>query len=226
MLFTVDSAAGLSAPDDEQLSGIIEKMKAAYALSEDYRMETEVKVYHEGKVAETEQFLYSFRKPGHIRIDMASPYAGTVIVYPGEDGKVAVKPGGLFGFLRLRLSTDSSLLMNSAGQRIDQTDLGLLIQNIVHSITDRRHGDVRVFDKDGQVRIEVLAEDHFRKGVLTLYHFSIDKTLWLPIEIKEYTQNRVLKREVRFRNLQISSGIPESYFRINGGKTEHGQPGR
>ncbi len=101
--------------------------------------------------AETERFLYTYRKPDHIRIDMESPYAGMVLIYPGEDGKVTVKPGGLFGFLKLHLSPDSSLLNTSKGQRIDQTDMGLLINNIDHSLTDRRHGEVRVSEQDDQV---------------------------------------------------------------------------
>jgi hypothetical protein len=157
---------------------------------------------------------------------MESPYAGMVLVYPVGDGKVAVKPGGLFGFLKLHLSHGSALLRTSAGQRIDQTDIGLLIQNIDHSLTDRRHGEIRVSGRDGQVLIEVLAEDHFLAGVLTLYHFSIDKTRWLPVEVREFTPEGILKREVRFRNLRTSLGVPESFFRTNGGRPEHGQPNR
>ncbi len=189
-------------------------------------METEVKVYHEGQVAETKRFLYTFKKPNHIRIDMKSPYAGMILVYPGDDGKVTVKPVGLFGFLKLHLSPDSTLLHTATGQRIDQTDMGLLIQNIEHSLTDRRHGDVSVSEQDGHVRIEVLAEDHFLAGVLTLYYFIIDKTRWLPLEVREFTPNGIPKREVRFRNLRTSIGVPDGFFQINGGRPEHEQSNR
>ena len=226
LFFAADLRAEISPFKGEHIAGIIGKMRAAYAQTADYQMETEVKVYNEGKVVETELFLYTFRKPDHIRIDMESPYAGMVLVYSGEDGKVAVKPGGLIGFLKLHLSPDSALLRTAAGQRIDQTDLGLLIKNIGHSLTDRRRGEVRITEQDGQVRIEVLAEDHFLAGVLTLYHFLIDKTHWLPVEVRELTPDGILKREVRFRNLKTSTGVPESFFRINGGSPEHGQPSR
>jgi len=226
VVFAADSGAGNYPPKGEHIAGIIGKVKAAYEQVEDYQMETEVKAYHEGQVVETERFLYTFRKPDHIRIDMESPYAGMVLVYPGEDGKVIVKPGGLLGSLKLHLSPDSALLNAAKGQRIDQTDIGLLIKNIDHSLTDRRHGEVRVSGQDGQVLIEVLAEDHFLAGVLTLYYFSIDKTRWLPVEVREFTPNGILKREVRFRNLRTSIGVPESFFRINGGRPEHAQPNR
>ena len=217
VFFAADSGAGSYPAKGEDITGIIGKMKAAYAQIEDYQMETEVKVYHEGQVIETKRFLYTFRKPDHIRIDMKSPYAGMVLVYPAENDKVAVKPGGLFGFMKLRLSPDSALLRTDAGQRIDQTDLGLLIKNIDHSLTDKRRGEVRITGQDGQVRIEVLAEDHFLDGVLTLYHFFIDKTRWLPVEVREFNPDGILKREVRFLNLRTSIGVSESFFRINGG---------
>ena len=218
--------AGLAAPENRHLAGIIAKMKADYAIVRDYQMEVEIKVYHEGKVAETEQFLYTFRKPDHIRIDMESPYKGMVLVYRGENGGVAVKPGGLFGFLTLHLSPDSSLLRNAAGQRIDQTDLGLLIQNIEHSLTDKRRGVIKVSELDRQLHIEVMAEDHFLRGVLTLYHFLIDKTRLLPTEVSEFTPDGIIKREVRFRNLRTSINAPESFFRIGGETDENAQPAR
>jgi len=226
VVFAADSGAGNYPPKGEDITGIIGNVKVAYAQIEDYQMETEVKVYHEGQVVKTERFLYTFRKPDHIRIDMESPYAGMVLVYPGEAGKVTVKPGGFFGFMKLNLSPDSSLLNAAKGQRIDQTDMGLLIKNIEHSLTDRRHGEVKISEQDGQVRIEVLAEDHFLAGVLTLYHFFIDKTRWLPVEIREFAPKGILKREVRFRNLKTSIGVPESFFRTNGGRLENGQPNR
>lgn len=226
MLLAPGLGAELSSPQGEHSTGIIGKVKDVYAQIKDYQMETEVKVYHEGQVAETERFLYTFKKPNHIRIDMKSPYAGMILIYPGDDSKVTVKRVGLFGFLKLHLSPDSTLLRTATGQRIDQTDMGLLIQNIDHSLTDRRHGEIRVFEKDGQARIEVLAEDHFLAGVLTLYHFFIDKTRWLPAEVREFTPNGITKRVVTFRNLRTSIDIPESFFQINGGRPERGQSNR
>ena len=216
--FAVEPGAGLSDSNEEQAAVIIGKLKAAYAQVSDYRMETEVNIYNDGRAVETERFLYTFRKPRHIRIDMESPYAGMVLIYPGEDGKVAVKPGGLFGFIKLHLSLDSALLRTAAGQRIDQTDLGLLIQNIGHSITDGRRGRIGVSEQDGRARIEVLAEDHFLKDVTTLYHFYIDRTFWLPVEVREFTADGIPKRDVRFLNLRIGTGVPESFFRIDGGR--------
>lgn len=222
-------AAGLGSglsPHQSEGIGIIEKMNAAYAKVGDYQMKTEVKVYKDGQPPETEKFLYTFKKPNHIRIDMESPYPGMVLVYPDKDGKVSVRPGGLAKFLKLHLAPDSTLFRISAGQRIDQTDLGLLIRNITHSLTDQRRGEVRLSQGGGLTLIEVLAEDHFLRGVLTLYEFSIDETHWLPVRVKESTPGGVLKRDVIFRDLKTSVGVPIGFFHVDGRDEADDRPGR
>ncbi len=224
--FAPDLRGDFSSSDKEGVKYIIGKMEAAYARVETYRTETEVTEYRSGNITRTERFLYSFKKPDHVRIDMHSPHPGWIIVYPDEEGKVSVKPGGWTGFLRLRLSPDSEFLRNSAGQRIDQTDMGLLIGNIAHSLTDRRRGELKISSRADRVVIRVLSDDHFLPGVLTTYLFSIDRTLWLPVEVEEFTAGGIIKRKVIFRDLKTSVNQPEGFFSINGGGPAHGQSGK
>jgi outer membrane lipoprotein-sorting protein len=206
-----------------QAAGIIEKMQVAYANVEQYQTETEVQTYRGGKVVETRRFLYTFRKPNHIRLDFEAPHRGMILVYPDEDGRVLVKPGGWLSFLKLRLAPDSARLRSPAGQRIDQTDLGLLIQNIARSLTDRRRGEMKVNAQGGRTEIEVLAEDHFLPGVLTLYRFTVDEASWLPVEVQELTPDGVPKRQVSFGNLKTSISVPEGHFRIGDRNRDHGR---
>ncbi len=221
-----DLRAALSPPGGEEAAAIIQKMEASYARVGGYEAEVEDREYQHGQIKEETRFRYTFKKPDHIRIDMESPHPGSVLIYPDETGKVTVKPGGWAGFLKLHLAPDSMILRAGSGQRIDQTDMGLLIKNIVHSLTDRRHGEIRFSDQDSRVLIEVLSEDHFHAGVLTLYHFYIDRTLWLPVEIEESTPDGVLKRKVIFRGLKTSTDFPDNYFRIDGGNAGHSQHAR
>ena len=215
VIFVPNLWATSSPSNGEEAANIIAQMEGAYAAVKEYQTETEVQEYREGRVVETKHFLYTFRKPDHVRIDMKSPYPGMILVYPDKEGKVHVRFGGLAGFLKLRLATDSMLLKNSAGQRIDQTDMGLLIRNMAHSLTDRRRGAIRVAREDGRVHVEVLAEDHFLAGVLTLYRFSIDTTRWLPAEVKESTPAGATKRKVLFLNMRTAPAVPANLFRID-----------
>ena len=220
-LSPTDLRAGPSPQAEEQAMAVIARMEAAYGRVEGYRTETEVREYRDGRVVETKRFRYTFKKPNHLRIDMESPDRGMILVYPDREGKVFVKPAGLIGFLKLHLSPDSTLLRNSSGQRIDQTDFGLLIRNMARSLTDRRQGEIDVSEQDDRVVIKVLAEDHFIAGVLTLYSFSIDRTRWFPMELEESTPDGVQKRKVIFRNMMPAADIPDSVFRINGGSPGH-----
>ncbi len=191
---------------------LLNKMDTAYAGVNDYRAEMEVRKYEKDGSFETEKFLYTFKKPKWIRLDFQSPHPGMILIYPDENGKAVLRR-----FFTFHLPVDSPLLRVSSGQRIDQTDLGLLIRNISHSLTDRRRGPVEMTDEGGDIQVRVLADDHFREGVSTEYRFSIDKNLWLPVQVEESTPDGHLERTIIFRNLKINIEVPSSFFQLDEG---------
>ena len=197
------------ASDTESL---LNKMQAAYTWVKDYQAEVEIRVYQRDGLKNTKKFLYTFKKPNWMRLDFELPHPGMILVYPDKNGKVVIHPSGWAWFFKLHLLPDSFFLKDSSKQRIDQTDLGLLIRNISHSLTDQRRGPVEVSKDNGHIELRVLADDHFRKGVVTRYRFFIDKERWLPAGVEELTPDSILKRTVVFRNLRINIGVPDSYF--------------
>ena len=192
---------------------IVSRMKSAYARVSAYRVETEVTTYRHGRVDERRRLIYTFEKPNRLRIDMEFPHRGMVLLYPDAQGKVLVRLGGWASFLHFHRSPGSSLLADAAGQRIDQTDFGLLIRNIAHSLTDQRRGPPVLTTEDGKWVLEVLAEDHFRKGVITRYRFTIDRATDLPVAVQESTPEGELKRTVTFHHLDISPDLPDNWFK-------------
>ena len=210
--------AGQAQPSGPEVAAIMARVAAAYAKVESYQTDMEVREYRKGKYLQSKRFLYTFRKPGQLRIDMQSPEPGTILVYPDQGGKVTLRPGGWTGFVTLHLAPDNALLASGSGQRIDQSDFGLLLRNIQHSISDGRRGAVGVSESNGRVSIEVLADDHFLRGVRTLYCFVIDTSSWLPLEVHESTAQGLPKRISIFGNLKTSIAINDSFFRIEGRK--------
>jgi outer membrane lipoprotein-sorting protein len=162
----------------------------------------------------TEKLLYTFKKPNRIRLDFKSPYRGTIVVYPDREGKVLVRPWGWSSLFTFHLEPDSFLLKNLWGQRIDQTDLGLLIKNISRSIREGREGPLELKEEQGLVRVQVLSENHFRPSLLTRYVFVIDKDMGLPVTIEESTPEGQLRRRIHFRNLRLNIGIADSFFEL------------
>lgn len=215
-LLAAPAPPSTAASPQSGIEEIISRTKSAYEKVNAYRVETEVTTYRHGQVGERRRFVYTFEKPERLRIDMESPHPGMVLLYPDAQAQVRVRFGGWASFLNFHLSPDSSFLANAAGQRIDQTDFGLLIRNIAHSLTDQRRGPARLRDEDGNWILEVLAEDHFRKGVLTRYRFTIDKATDLPVSVQESTPAGEKERTVTFRHLDTSPDLPADWFKNPG----------
>jgi outer membrane lipoprotein-sorting protein len=215
LLVAISLPAYAAVPAEMDLRHLIERMDTAYAQVNDYQTKVHVEARSTDGTYETETFLYSFEKPDRIRVDFESPHSGLVLVYPDKNDKALVRPFRWAPFFKLRLDPNSSLLDTPSGQPINQTDLGLLIKNIGHSLTDQRRGPVSIQEEGDLIQVTVLAEDHFRKGVLTLYRFSIDRKLWLPVGVRESTSEGVLERNVTFGKLRFNIHFSPVFFQLD-----------
>lgn len=215
LAFLVSPASGQETGDWRVL---LDRMEKAYAAVADYRTNTEVRSFGSDGSFETERFLYTFRKPKSIRLDFESPHPGMVIVYPDKNGKAVIRPPGIARFVVFHLAPDNPMLKTSSGQPIDKTDMGLLIEHISQSLRGAPADTVEVRNQGGQALIRVLARNHFRKGIPTLYEFSVDACLGLPVGVKEMTPEGKVERTITLRNLQINTGTPEDLFWLDGEK--------
>jgi len=215
-LSPIDAVAGAeptqSAALQDNVECVLKKMEAAYDGVKDYRTEVETVFFKKDGSFKTTKSLYTFKKPTWIRLDFVSPHPGMTMVYPDRNGRVLVRPGGLFSMLTFHLGLDDPLLESPSGQRMNQTDLGLLIENIRHSVTDQRRGAVSLSEDKDTIRIQVLADDHFRERVETRYEFLISKELWLPVEVGQSTANGVREGRIIFRNLRTNINVPDDRF--------------
>jgi outer membrane lipoprotein-sorting protein len=209
LLFPSETAAQVPTIRD-----LIEKMDSAYARITDYQAKMEVRTYSNGHAFKAEKFLYTFKKPKKIRLDFESPRPGMILIYPDKKRKVGVRPSGWARFIKLSLTPDSFLLKTSSGQTIDQTDMGLLIRNISQSLNDGSYNNPELEKAGTTIRVQVLAENHFHKGVRTRYEFLIDRMKWLPVQVNEYTPDIVLERTIIFKDLRINIGIKDSFFQL------------
>ena len=83
MLFSVETVA-----QTPNIQGLLKKMESAYAQVTDYQAKMEVRTYSNDHSSKTEKFLYTFKKPKKIRLDIESPHPGMILVYPDHKGKV------------------------------------------------------------------------------------------------------------------------------------------
>lgn len=190
---------------------LLKRMESAYEAVKDYRVLVQMDFTVQNVGLRTEEFIYNFKKPKKVRIDFQTPQPGTILIFPDKEGKVLVRPWG-WRFLDQHLAPDSFLLSSPSGQRIDQTDLGLLITNMARSMDGGRRGPLEILEEERYFRIRVLAENHFREGKVTRYQFTINKNTWLPAEIEERTPDGGLERKITFKDLSVNTGVPDSFF--------------
>ncbi|MGA7800953.1 MAG: hypothetical protein WCC36_09085 [Gammaproteobacteria bacterium] len=199
-------------PSQAEVETILNQMETAYDEVTNYQVAVEVIFFSKRGATKSQTCLYSFMKPNRIRLDFLSPNPGMIMVYPDADGKVILKPVGLLSPFTFHLALDDPLLQTPSGQQLNQTDLGTLIRNIRHSVTDQRRGPISISTDKDSVRIEVLADDHFRKGVATKYQFVIGKARWLPLEVDAATTKGVPVEKIVFRNFRENIDVPDGFF--------------
>ena len=215
LLIFVTVSAFPAFAEEPEWRALLDRVEKAYAALTDYRAQVEVRTYGTDGSFETERFLYTFKKPKWIRLDFEAPHTGMVLVYPDKDGKAAVRFPGFARFVKLHLAPDNPLIRVSAGQPIDTTDMGHLIEHIVHSCTDERRSPIESWHEGENAGIRVEGLNHFRNETPTLYEFSIDTRLWLPAGVKEMTPRGAPQRTVMFHNIEVNRDAPESLFTLD-----------
>ncbi len=211
LLLTSMAHPVLYARDPAETELLCRRMDEAWARVSDYQTDVEIKTFRGGESYEKRKIRYTFKKPKWTRIDFESPHPGMILFYPDREGKAVLRR-----FFDFHLDPGSFLLRDPSGQRIDQTDLGLLIKNIRRSLADLVKGPVEAREDDDVIHLRVLSEDHFQRGILTRYEFIILKGIWLPVQVEESTPEGELKRTIEFRNLRTNLGFPDSFFQAGG----------
>jgi outer membrane lipoprotein-sorting protein len=202
--------AAWSSSDSEQL---LAKMEASYDEVQDYHTRLVITGFgRDDSFRSRQELIYRFKKPNKVRIDFITPHSGMTILYPASEGKVLVQPSGWASLFALNLDVSHSLLEISPGQRIDQTDYGVLIANIRHSLTDLFLGDLRVDVTPEQTILHVQSDNPFQRGTATRYVFAIDNRLSLPVRVTEMDAHGRLLRTVDYRDLKINTGLSEALF--------------
>ncbi len=198
----------INAAESVTPKSVVDKMEEAYARIHEYRADVEVKTYKGNGKVDVKRFLFWFKKPDHIRMEFQSPYNGMVIIYPDEEGKVLIHK-----FMTFRRSIDDPMMLDEkTGQRLDQTGVGPLIDDIARSVGRNRKSPVNMKEDESNVGIRVLAGDPLRPGVENEFKYVIDKRFWLPVEVDESTADGRLIRVTTYGDLRINPAIPDELF--------------
>lgn len=157
---------------------------------------------------------YSYRKPGYVRMDFTTPHSGAVLIYNPVSGKVKLWPFGLGTFPVLNLSPTDSLIQDGNGHRVDQSDLGVLLNNIrrlQHGGTTATIGDEIVAGKS-TLHLSVAGPEGKTVDAVHQYEIWLDKQSGFPIKVASYAPDGKLLETVFMDAMVINIHFPSAFF--------------
>ncbi|MDN3520663.1 sigma-E factor regulatory protein RseB domain-containing protein [Halomonas ramblicola] len=160
-----------------------------------------------------EVIRYSYRHPGHIRLDMVTPQHGAVLVYSPETRRVRVWPFGAPG-PNLSLRPTHRLVRSARGHRVDQSDLGSLLRNVQRL---QWHGELRDL---GEARIGEHEVRHLAvQGApghavddIARYELWLDAEHGLPRRVVSLDRHGRELERVRLEDLVLDPELPPDHF--------------
>lgn len=161
-----------------------------------------------------ERILYTYKKPGFIRMDFINPHKGAALVYNPLINKVRLKPFGIFSFVVLTLDPDNSLIKNSKGHTIEKSDLGSLLANVNKLIVQ---GSLVNLPADSLNQrfcdvVQVIGKDTVMVDGIHVYKLWLDKNLNLPLKVEAFDTSGVLLESVLMDDLKINMDLDDDVF--------------
>jgi len=164
--------------------------------------------------ASSETIQYSFKKPGHIRMEFIRPHSGTVLVYNPMTNKVRVRPFGFLKFLVFTIDPDSRLLRSSRGHTVDRSDIGSLLETVsalqLQGIQEVR-GEKTVGARKA-VLVSVKGGKNVAVNGVHSYALWLDTHSHLPLRVTAYNSGGEPVEDVIMDDLQVNVEFPEDFF--------------
>ncbi len=196
LLLSLPVAVPAWGKDDPFLSEITEKFNALTNYTTLLDSEGE---------GERSKILYTYQKPGFIRMDFIQPHKGATLIYNPTTNKVTLRPFSEWSF-KLNLDPENRLITDSKGHTVDQSDIGALIRSIVVSADE---GSVIHLPPETH---ENLVCPRLRvEGVKTTYLLWIHPELRLPIKVVKLFPSG--EKEIVFlRKLAVDVSLDDALF--------------
>lgn len=153
---------------------------------------------------------YFFRKPGWVRMELIQPYHGMILIYDPDERGVRLWPFGAQHGPVLHFSPDHPLLRDHHGHRIDQSDVGALLDNLRAL---RAGGALRLLQAaQPALGFEVAGGPHAAVGAVRRYCVWLAQPSGFPIRIESYDGQGERLEHVEIRDVQIDVDLPHDFF--------------
>jgi outer membrane lipoprotein-sorting protein len=212
LILMISPAYPSEGPEGNRILGVVQKMESALKGMEDYTCEVEQFFYQNGVEDQHYRFKFYYKRKKKIRVDFSHPYSSLTILYDDGDKEATVIPLRFVPAVKFRFSIDNPMIKTSAGQRIDQTDMGYFIDFMSKNIQRVKQGEDEFYEDGEQVTFLFWAKDYVEEKSNEKYRISISKKHWLPIRIERYSlEDRPLEK-TGIKNYIINTHLEDKLF--------------
>ncbi|MBU1405922.1 MAG: hypothetical protein KKE83_03545 [Proteobacteria bacterium] len=151
------------------------------------------------------KIVYTYKKPGFIRMDFIQPHRGATLVFNPITHKATLRPFAQL-FFTFSLDPGNRLITDAKGHTVDQSDIGALLRSMAASA---REGSVTHLPPETH---ENLVCPRLRvEGAKTTYFVWIHPELLLPIKVVKLFAGG--EKEIVFlRNLSVDVSLDDTAF--------------
>lgn len=156
---------------------------------------------------------YRYKKPGFVRMDFVTPHKGAALVYLPTTGKVELRPFGFAKALTLTMKPTARLVRSPSGHRVDESDIGVLIENALKLSEQGSENFLReeTRQKTLMVVLEIVGRDKAVVHGVNRYLLWMDKKLKLPRVVESYDAENQLIEGLFLDDLIINPEFAEIF---------------
>ena len=181
----------------------VQKMAATLGTVEEFRCETDVRYYRDGKAGKRFLFTLHARAQGSVSLTFSRPYPGVKVLYQQGDDTLTIKPFRFLPIVSFRLSIHNPLVTSPSGQRIDHCTLEYLIAFLRGNgeLITRRASEYS--EDEEKIEFTCWAKDYTDEKELNRYRLVVSKEHWLPVRVERYNQHNLPVEIITFTKYSI-----------------------
>lgn len=151
------------------------------------------------------RIVYTYKKPGYIRMDFIRPHKGARLIYNPLTERVSLRPFAT-GLLQLDLAPDNRMITDPKGHTVDRSDIGSLIASAM------RYADEGVVTAMPPERVEgKQCRRLLIEGKSVTYLLWVHPEIGLPIKVvKLFSEGG--QETVFLRNLVVDGPLRSDIF--------------
>lgn len=205
MLSALMLAAALSGTEPDLLTGAIERFRKV----ESYRV-----TIHSVQADAVVHLRYYYQKPGFVRMEFIRPHEGAVLVYNPSTRRVRLWPFGAGRFPELNLNPSNPLIQSSRQQRVDQSDVGVLLGNM-QGLAQRGSlgsADEQVLAGRPVLHLHVTGAGDWSVAGVHSYEVWLDAASLFPLKVISRDLQNAIIETVQMEDAQIDVALPMTLF--------------